>query len=272
LRFGSPRLRAAALAAFLSIFVVSTGTVAPVPAAKAATATSPAATVIALARSKLGAPWVHYAVGPRAFDCSGLVYYVFRNAGLLSRIGGGRMSGYGYLTWARRHGLTSTSGAQPGDVVVWGGGGHVGIYIGGGKAISTLTSGVRIHGVYAVTKRFTTYIHTRLSGGVATPAAKPAAATTPAANTPVANTPAANAPDTSPKADGGPAKPATGKSRVTTTNLRLRTGAWDHVIAVLRKGTRVVVLGQSRDRMGRIWYRVQASGRQGWVASWFTRA
>jgi hypothetical protein len=248
LRFGNPRLRAAALAAFLSVFVASTGTVAPVPAANAATATSPAARVIALAKSKIGAPWVHYAVGPRAFDCSGLVYYVFKNTGLLSRIGGKRMSGYGYLTWARRHGLTSTTGAKPGDLVVWGGGGHIGIYIGGGKAISTLTRGVRIHGVHAVTKRFTTFIHTRLSGA------------------------ATNAPDTSPKADGGTAKPVTGKSRYTTANLRLRTGAWDHIVAVLRKGTRVTVLGQSRDRAGRIWYRVQASGRQGWVASWFTRA
>jgi uncharacterized protein YycO len=46
---------------------------------------------------------------------------------------------------------------------VWGGGTHIGIYIGHGKAISTLTSGVRVHGVHAVTARFTAYLHTGMS-------------------------------------------------------------------------------------------------------------
>ncbi len=50
-----------------------------------------------------------------------------------------------------------------GDLVIWGGGTHVGIYIGNGKAISTLTNGVRIHGVFAVTARFTAYLHTGMS-------------------------------------------------------------------------------------------------------------
>ena len=245
-------MRAAAFAALLSIFVATTGTIEPVPAAQAATTASPASRVIALAKAQLGDPWVHYAVGPRAFDCSGLVYYVFRNTGYLSRIGGKRMSAYGYLAWARRHGYASRYSPKPGDLVVWGGGSHIGIYIGGGKAISTLTSGVRIHGVFAVTARFTTYIHTRLSSGTTT----------------------TNAPDTSPKADGGTAKPVTNTLRRTTVNLRLRTGAGTghSIIRVLHKGTRVTVLGQSRDRMGRIWYRVQAPGRLGWVASWFTHA
>ncbi len=36
----------------------------------------------------------------------------------------------------------------------------MGIYIGHGKAISTLTSGVHVHRVHAVTARFTTYLHT----------------------------------------------------------------------------------------------------------------
>ena len=47
-----------------------------------------------------------------------------------------------------------------GDLVIWGGGTHVGIYIGHGKAISTLTNGVRVHRVHAVTARFTAYLHT----------------------------------------------------------------------------------------------------------------
>ena len=67
-----------------------------------------------------------------------------------------------YLYFKAR-GKTSRTNPKVGDLVVWGYGSHIGIYIGGGKAISTLRSGVRIHGVFAVTARFTTYIHTGMS-------------------------------------------------------------------------------------------------------------
>jgi cell wall-associated NlpC family hydrolase len=157
LRFGHHRLRAAAFAALLSVLIIATGV--PAPAA----ASTPADSVIALAKTKLGAPWVHYAVGPRAFDCSGLVYYVFRRTGNLWRIGGRRMSAYGYYMYFKHRGRASRYGGRPGDLVVWGGGSHIGIYLGHGKAISTLTNGVHIHGIYAVTARFTAFLHTRMS-------------------------------------------------------------------------------------------------------------
>ena len=44
--------------------------------------------------------------------------------------------------------------------MIWGRGTHVGIYVGHGKAISTLTRGVKIHRVFAVTACFTAYLHT----------------------------------------------------------------------------------------------------------------
>jgi NlpC/P60 family len=157
LRFGQHRLRAAALAALLSVFIVATG--APAPAA----ASTPADSVIALAKTKLGAPWHYGAIGPRSFDCSGFVYYVFRRTGNLWRIGGRRMTAYGYYMYFRHRGLASRTGGRRGDLVVWGGGSHIGIYIGNGKAISALTSGVRIHGIYAVRARFTAFLHTRMS-------------------------------------------------------------------------------------------------------------
>ena len=47
--------------------------------------------------------------------------------------------------------------------MIWGYGSHIGIYIGSGRAISTLTNGVHVHGVYAVTARFTAYLHTGMS-------------------------------------------------------------------------------------------------------------
>ena len=67
-----------------------------------------------------------------------------------------------YLYFKSR-GKASRTNPRVGDLVVWGYGSHIGIYIGGGKAVSTLRSGVRIHGVFAVTARFTAYLHTGMS-------------------------------------------------------------------------------------------------------------
>jgi hypothetical protein len=248
LRYGQNRLRAAAFAALLSVFVVATGAPAPVNAATGVNG------VISLAKAQLGDPWVHYAVGPNAFDCSGLVYYVFRKTGNLYRIGGRRMSGYGYYSYFRHRGLASRTGGRPGDLVVWGGGSHIGIYLGNGKAISTLTRGVRIHGIYAVTKRFTAFLHTGFSA--------PTPATAPAKTV----------------ASGEPSVPTihaiTSAARRTIGNLNLRrrpfVGA--RILAVLPKGTRLGVLASAHDGRGRLWYNVKtAAYGRGWVASWYTR-
>ena len=67
-----------------------------------------------------------------------------------------------YLNFKAR-GKASRTNPKVGDLVIWGCGSHVGIYIGNGKAISTLRSGVRVHGVFAVTARFTAYLHTGMS-------------------------------------------------------------------------------------------------------------
>ena len=66
--------------------------------------------------------------------------------------------------WFKAHGKASRRNPKVGDLVIWGGGTHVGIYIGNGKAISTLSrGGVRVHRVNAVTARFTAYLHTGMS-------------------------------------------------------------------------------------------------------------
>ena len=65
--------------------------------------------------------------------------------------------------WFKAHGKASRTNPRVGDLVVWGGGTHIGIYIGRGKAISTLRNGVHIHGVRAVSARFTAYLHTGMS-------------------------------------------------------------------------------------------------------------
>jgi hypothetical protein len=251
-------LRAAAFAAFLSALIMTTGAPAPVAASTGASG------VIALAKAQLGDPWVHGAIGPRAFDCSGLVYYVFRQTGNLSRIGGRRMSGYGYLSYFRNRGLASRTGGRPGDLVVWGGGSHIGIYLGNGKAISTLTRGVTIHGVYAVTARFTAFLHTRFSTSAPAPVTAPATPTAPAPpKDPVSKEPSVPT-----------IRAITSSIRRTSANLNLRRrpGTSARILRVLAKGTKITVLRSGHDLRGRLWYKIQiASGTRGWVASWYTR-
>jgi len=155
------------LTAVIAVGAVPALPVAAPVTADAAYAGSAAARVIAIARAQLGDPWRYGASGPGAFDCSGLVTYAYREAGQLGRIGGGTYrsasSLYGYFS---RRGLASRHGGRVGDLVIYGGGSHVGIYLGNGRVISTLTSGVKIHGVYALYQRFTAFLHTGLSGRV----------------------------------------------------------------------------------------------------------
>ncbi|MFL5645195.1 MAG: C40 family peptidase [Chloroflexota bacterium] len=136
---------------------------APSTPAAASTGTE-AQQIIRIAKAQLGDPWRYGAAGPAAFDCSGLVRYAFRRAGDGAAIHSTTLrSARSLYLWFRSHGKASRHNPRIGDLVIWGYGTHVGIYIGNGKAISTLRSGVRIHGVFAVTARFTAYLHTGMS-------------------------------------------------------------------------------------------------------------
>ncbi len=121
--------------------------------------------VAGVAKSQLGDPWVWGATGPDSFDCSGFVYYVFKKAGVLDRIGGSRRTARGYWDWFADRGRASRSDGRRGDLVIWGDGKHMGIYLGRDRAISALTSGVRIHGLHDLTSSFTTFLHVRLERG-----------------------------------------------------------------------------------------------------------
>ncbi len=108
--------------------------------------------------------WDRYvagAAGPNAFDCSGLVRYVYNKAGVGRKIGGGR-SARAMLTWGRMKGITSRRNPQIGDVAIWGNGRHAGIYIGRGYVISALNprQDIRITRLHALRDPFTTFIHT----------------------------------------------------------------------------------------------------------------
>jgi cell wall-associated NlpC family hydrolase len=234
LRFPIPGARAFVPAALAAALLISA---APQPAAAADP--NDASRIINNAKAQIGDPWRYGATGPSAFDCSGLVIYAFKAAGELGRIGNGsHRSAAALYKYFRDRGKTSRTTATPGDLVVWGGGSHIGIYIGGGKAISTLTSGVAIHGVHAVTASFTAYLRTGASQGASTAGA--------------------------PSASTGP------KIRHTDgqVNLRRGPGTQHSVSRVLADGTRLAILGSAKDGAGRTWYKVTRQG--GYVASWVT--
>ena len=112
-----------------------------------------------IAVAQMGDPWVWGKIGPAQFDCVGFVYYVFKKAGLAERIGGYR-GVKGYREWFAARGRASRTNPRRGDLVIWGDNQHAGIYLGDGKAISTLTStGVSVRGIHALNIPFTTFLH-----------------------------------------------------------------------------------------------------------------
>ncbi|MEE1931003.1 C40 family peptidase [Streptomyces sp. TRM 70351] len=99
------------------------------------TATGSAAAVVNFARAQVGKAYVMGAMGPGAYDCSGLTSVAFRQAGIsLPRT-------------SQSQSTTGTqvplSAVQPGDILYWGGAGsayHVAIYVGDGKFVGAQNS------------------------------------------------------------------------------------------------------------------------------------
>lgn len=101
---------------------------------------SAASAIVSAAYGQLSVPYVYGGASPSGFDCSGLVMYCHRAAGIsLAHSSGSQGSGG-----------KSVSSPQPGDVVCYAG--HVGIYIGGGKMIHAPRTGdvVKIASVSSV--------------------------------------------------------------------------------------------------------------------------
>ena len=129
-----------------------------------ASITTEAQQIVQIAKSQVGDRYRYGTMGPSTFDCSGLVIYSYKRAGDGARIRAPYLrSARSLYYYFRARGLAGRSNPKIGDIVIWGGGTHAGIYVGNGKAVSALTSGVRVHGVYAVRARFTAYLHTGMS-------------------------------------------------------------------------------------------------------------
>jgi len=138
------------------------------PAASQAATLSDADRVVAYARSHLGARFRLGTEGPRYFDCSGLVYRVYQQAGVLKKIGGSRKLAAGYYRWFRERGLLGRSNPKPGDLIWWTKRGHIehiGLFVGSSRAISALINpyGVTKHSVGGIRVKFLAYGHAGLA-------------------------------------------------------------------------------------------------------------
>lgn len=153
--------------AFLAAILALTMLAVEMPAATQAHSRTEAQRIVAIARSHIGARFRLGATGPRVFDCSGFIYRVYKQAGLLNRVGGSRRLAAGYYHWFKRHGQVSRSHPRVGDLVIWTHKGrisHSGIYVGNGRVISALINpwGVKRTHIRTLHAKFFAFLHVRL--------------------------------------------------------------------------------------------------------------
>ena len=94
--------------------------------------------LIAVAQSKVGCPYVWGAKGPNAFDCSGFVYWCLNQVGVKQSY----LTSSGWRNVGRYTRINNFSDIQAGDIVVVNG--HVGIAAGGGTVIDASSSNGRV--------------------------------------------------------------------------------------------------------------------------------
>lgn len=139
----------------------------PSPVTASAPAQTEADQILAIAAAQIGDKYSFASTGPTTFDCSGFVHYVFKQAGLLDRIGGKRRTVASLHKWFSQNGTVSHSlaDALPGDLLVWGRNHHTGIYVGEGYAISALINpwGVTRHKVHWLRMKLTAVLHVQLT-------------------------------------------------------------------------------------------------------------
>ena len=134
-----------------------------------ATPKSEAARVLEIAHAQIGKRFVFGGVGPDAFDCSGLVWYAFKTAGLADRMGGKRRGATGYLNWFKanlpKQVSTNLADARPGDILIWGGGRHSGLFISGIWSVSALNAryDIRVADATRMGLRFTAVLMVDIS-------------------------------------------------------------------------------------------------------------
>lgn len=96
-----------------------------------------AATAVREAVAQVGDPYRRGAAGPGSFDCSGLVQYAWRKAGVL-------IPRTTHQQWAQLRTRVSWRSLRPGDLLYFYGVGHAGIYIGRGRMVHAPGTGRRV--------------------------------------------------------------------------------------------------------------------------------
>lgn len=97
-----------------------------------------AGSLIAVARSKVGSPYVWGAKGPNSFDCSGFIYWCLKQVGVSQSY----LTSSGWRNPGRYTKISRFGDLQAGDIVVVSG--HVGICAGGGVVIDASSSHGRV--------------------------------------------------------------------------------------------------------------------------------
>jgi peptidoglycan hydrolase-like protein with peptidoglycan-binding domain len=73
------------------------------------------ADMLAVARSKMGAPYVRGAKGPNSFDCSGYVYWVINKIGVKQSY----LTTYGWRSMTKYTKITDINALKPGDIILF---------------------------------------------------------------------------------------------------------------------------------------------------------
>jgi hypothetical protein len=248
---------------------------------------SPSEAAIAAAEGYIGSPYRLGRTGPDIFDCSGLMFRIFADVGELPRIGGKRMRAVQYYNWFKARGMIATSPDKGvrGDLVYYANISHIGIYLGDGKVLSALVSGVKVHGLQAISSRFVAFLKVSWSEGDPQTGVenkpdrdgkkkdrKPRNApdntgrpTRPPTEEPAAEEPAAEEPATEPSANEPDA--ARGYA-LGTMNLRKTADPGARVIGWISRQSTFTILDTGTSPSGALWYQVKLrNGKTGWVWS-----
>jgi len=110
----------------------------PPPVYKGPTNTQ-AEKVVAFVYAQIGKPYVFGASGPNSYDCSGLTSAAWASVGI-------SIPRTSQEQWASLPHVP-TADMQPGDILVFNGAGHVGIYVGGGMMIDAPHTGLNVEKV-----------------------------------------------------------------------------------------------------------------------------
>lgn len=96
-----------------------------------------AAAAVAAARAAVGAPYAWGSTGPSTFDCSGLMVWSYRHAGVaLPRTSQAQLGAGQHVPLGQ---------ARPGDLVIYrNDASHVGMYVGGGQVVHAPYPGARV--------------------------------------------------------------------------------------------------------------------------------